>query len=117
MKILLVSIAVIIVSSLIIYMIIKKMVYITADKNIEILTMLEVIQYFKSHIEVLKVNKSFLPVVIKKMKKDKIICTVCVYDENKEEVISSPATFTWVANSLDEDLKNAFGNKDMIILN
>ena len=89
-------------------------------KEVEILKMEDVIIFFKKKeiFDKLKSNDNFLAVAIKENKKDyyQIVCTI--YDKSKEEVLNfNNCTLMFKAKDIDNDLKNAFGNKDMIVLN
>ena len=89
-------------------------------KEVEILKLEDVIIFFKKKeiFDKLKSNDNFLAVAIKENKKDyyQIVCTI--YDKSKEEVLNfDNCTLMFKAKDIDNDLKNAFGNKDMIVLN
>lgn len=89
-------------------------------KEVDILKMEDVIRFFKKKeiFDKLKSNDNFIAVAIKENKKDyyNILCTI--YDKNKEKVLDiDNCALMFKAKDIDIDLKNAFGNKDMIVLN
>ncbi len=89
-------------------------------KEVEILKLEDVIIFFKKKevFDKLKSNDNFLAVAIKENKKDyyQIVCTI--YDKSKEEVLNiDNYTLMFKAKDIDNDLKNSFGNKNMIVLN
>lgn len=89
-------------------------------KEVEILKMEDVIIFFKKKevFDKLVSNNNFMAVAIKENKNGyyQIICTI--YDKSKEKVLNiDNCTLMFKAKNIDNDLKNAFGNKDMIVLN
>lgn len=89
-------------------------------KEVEILKMEDVIIFFKKKevFDKLVSNNNFMAVAIKENKNGyyQIICTI--YDKNKEKVSNiDNCTLMFKAKNIDNDLKNAFGDKDMIVLN
>lgn len=89
-------------------------------KEVEILKMEDVIIFFKKKevLDKLKSNDNFLAVAIKENKKDYYKIVLTIYDKSKEEVINiDNCTLGFKAKDIDNDLKNAFGDKDMIVLN
>lgn len=89
-------------------------------KEFDILKMEDVIIFFKKKeiFDKLKSNDNFIAVAIKENKKDyyNILCTI--YDKNKEEILNiDNCALMFKAKDIDIDLKNAFGDKDMIVLN
>ena len=89
-------------------------------KEVDILKMEDVIRFFKKKeiLDKLKSNNNFLAVAIKENKKDyyQILCTI--YDKSKEKVLDiDNCALMFKAKDIDTDLKNAFGDKDMIVLN
>lgn len=87
--------------------------------EVDLLTMEEIIKSFKRKevMEILHNNDDFIAVVIKEYKEDyyNIVCTL--YDKAKDEVVGDfkfPLMFK--AKDINEDLKNAFSDKDMIVL-
>ncbi len=89
-------------------------------KEVDILKMEDVIRFFKKKeiFDKLKSNDNFIAVAIKENKKDyhQILCAI--YDKSKEEVLNfDNCALMFKAKDIDTDLKNAFGNKDMIVVN
>lgn len=87
--------------------------------EVDLLTMEEIIKSFKRKevMEILHNNDDFIAVVIKEYKEDHydIVCTL--YDRTEEAVVEDfkfPLMFK--AKDINEDLKNAFSDKDMIVL-
>lgn len=88
-------------------------------KKCNFLKMEDVIAFFKNKdiIQKLKSNKDFIAVAIKEYKNNRyhIICTL--YDKAKEEVLDiNDYSFMFKTKDIDNDLKNAFSDKDMIVL-
>lgn len=93
--------------------------YYSNIKEIDLLKMEEVIVFFrkKEVLEKLKSNENIIAVAIKEDKKDyyHIICTL--YDKQKDDILNiNGCSLIFKTKNIDKDLKNAFGDKDMIIL-
>ena len=89
-------------------------------KEVDILKMEDVIIFFKKKeiLDRLKSNNNFLAVAIKENKKDYYQILCAIYDKSKEKVLDiDNCALMFKAKDIDIDLKNAFGNKDMIVLN
>lgn len=89
-------------------------------KEVDILKMEDVIIFFKKKeiLDKLKSNNNFLAVAIKENKKDYYQIVFAIYDKSKEEFLDiDNCALMFKAKDIDTDLKNAFGNKDMIVLN
>ena len=89
-------------------------------KEVDILKMEDVIRFFKKKevFDKLKSNNNFLAVAIKENKKDYYQILCAIYDKSKEKVLDiDNCALMFKAKDIDIDLKNAFGNKDMIVLN
>lgn len=89
-------------------------------KEVDILKMEDVIIFFKKKeiLDKLKSNNNFLAVAIKENKKDYYQILCAIYDKSKEKVLDiDNCALMFKAKDIDTDLKNAFGNKDMIVLN
>lgn len=89
-------------------------------KEVEILKMEDVIIFLKKKeiFDKLKSDNNLIAVAVKENKKDyyQIICTI--YDKSKEEILNiDNCTLMFKAKDIDNDLKNAFGDKDMIVMN
>lgn len=87
--------------------------------EVDLLTMEEIIKSFKRKevIDILKSDDDLIAVVIKEHEENgyRIICTL--YDKTEEEIVKDfkfPLIFK--AKDINEDLKNAFSDKDMIVL-
>lgn len=85
----------------------------------DILKMEDLIIFFKSEnvMEKLKSNANILAVSLKSKNKDyyQLVCTL--YDNEKKEIIDSENyTLVFKSKKLDDNLINAFDDKDMIIL-
>ncbi|WP_020004354.1 hypothetical protein [Brachyspira innocens] len=87
--------------------------------EVDLLTMEEILKSFKRKevIDILRNDDDLLAVVIKEHKNNgyRIICTL--YDKREEEILKDfkfPLIFK--AKDINEDLKNAFSDKDMIVL-
>ena len=88
-------------------------------KEKDLLKMEEVIVFFrkKEILEQLKSNENIVAVAIKEKKKDyyNIVCTL--YDKKKEDILDiAECSLIFKTKDIDKDLQNAFGNKDMIVL-
>ncbi|WP_020004353.1 hypothetical protein [Brachyspira innocens] len=88
-------------------------------KKCNLLKMEDVIAFFKNKDikQRLEADSNLLAVAIKEYKNGcyRIICTL--YDKTKEEIIdTNKYTIVFKAKDIDKDLKNAFLNKEMIIL-
>lgn len=89
-------------------------------KEVEILKMEDVIIFFKKKeiLDKLKSDNNLVAVAIKEKKEDKYNIVLTLFDKVKEEVLAdSDYGLKFKAKDIDKDLKNAFGDKDMIILN
>ena len=89
-------------------------------KEVDILKMEDVIIFFKQKevFDKLKSNDNFIAVAIKENKKDYYNILCAIYDKSKEEVLNfDNCALMFKAKDIDTDLKNAFGDKDMIVLN
>ena len=89
-------------------------------KEVDILKMEDVIIFFKKKeiLDKLKSNNNFLAVAIKENKKDYYQILCAIYDKSKEKVLDiDNCALIFKAKDIDIDLKNAFGDKDMIVLN
>ena len=89
-------------------------------KEVDILKMEDVIIFFKKKeiLDKLKSNNNFLAVAIKENKKDYYQILCAIYDKSKEKVLNfDNCALMFKAKDIDTDLKNAFGDKDMIVLN
>lgn len=89
-------------------------------KEVDILKMEDVIIFFKNKevFDKLKSNNNFLAVAIKENKKDYYQILCAIYDKSKEKVLDiDNCALMFKAKDIDTDLKNAFGDKDMIVLN
>ena len=85
----------------------------------DILKMEDLIIFFKSEnvMEKLKSDENILAVSIRSKDKDyyQVACTL--YDNEKKEIIDSENyTLVFKSKKLDDNLTNAFNDKDMIIL-
>lgn len=89
-------------------------------KEVDILKMEDVIIFFKQKevFDKLKSNDNFIAVAIKENKKDYYNILCAIYDKSKEEVLNfDNCALMFKAKDIDTDLKNAFGDKYMIVLN
>ena len=89
-------------------------------KEVDILKMEDVIRFFKKKevFDKLKSNKNFISVAIKENKKDYYNILCAIYDKSKEKVLDiDNCALMFKAKDIDTDLKNAFGDKYMIVLN
>ena len=89
-------------------------------KEVDILKMEDVIIFFKQKevLNKLSSNENFISVAIKENKKDYYQILCAIYDKNKEEVLDiDNCALMFKAKDIDTDLKNAFGDKNMIVLN
>ena len=83
------------------------------------LTMKEVIEFFKQDevLKILKENRKLLAVAIRKNLPDnKIQLILTLFDTTKEDVIEFPSAKAYIVKTLDSDLEQNFGDKEMIIL-
>ena len=89
-------------------------------KEVDILKMEDVIIFFKQKevFDKLKSNDNFIAVAIKENKKYYYQIVLTIYDKSKEEVLNfDNCALMFKAKDIDTDLKNAFGDKYMIVLN
>ena len=89
-------------------------------KEVDILKMEDVIIFFKQKevLNKLSSNENFIAVAIKENKKDYYNILCAIYDKSKEEVLDiDNCALMFKAKDIDTDLKNAFGDKNMIVLN
>lgn len=93
-------------------------------KEIDILKMEDVIRFFKKKevFDKLVSDKNIMAVAIKETikedKKDYYKIILTLYDEKTEDILNiDNCTLAFKAKDIDIDLKNAFGDKDMIVLN
>ena len=89
-------------------------------KEVDILKMEDVIRFFKNKevFDKLSSNKNFISVAIKENKKDYYNILCAIYDKSKEKVLGiDDYALMFKAKDIDTDLKNAFGDKNMIVLN
>ena len=89
-------------------------------KEVDILKMEDVIRFFKQKevLNKLSSNKNFIAVAIKENKKDYYNILCAIYDKSKEKVLGiDDYALMFKAKDIDTDLKNAFGDKNMIVLN
>ena len=83
------------------------------------LTMKEVIEFFKQDevLKILKENKNLLAVAIRKNLPDnKIQLILTLFDTTKEDVIEFPSAKAYIVKTLDSDLEQSFGDKEMLVL-
>ena len=65
----------------------------------------------------LKDNKDFLAVAIREKEREgKIVVTLTLYDTQQEEVVMDVEPVTYRGERLDQGLEEAFGDKEMIVL-
>lgn len=65
----------------------------------------------------LKDNKDFLAVAIREKEREgKIVVTLTLYDTQKEEIATGVEPVTYCGERLDQGLEEAFGDKEMIVL-
>ena len=89
-------------------------------KEVDTLKMEDVIRFFKNKevFDKISSNKNFISVAIKENKKDYYNILCAIYDKSKEKVLDiDNCALMFKAKDIDTDLKNAFGDKDMIVLN
>lgn len=89
-------------------------------KEVDILKMEDVIRFFKNKevFDKISSNENFISVAIKENKKDYYNILCAIYDKSKEKVLDiDNCALMFKAKDIDTDLKNAFGDKDMIVLN
>lgn len=89
-------------------------------EKVDTLAMSNVIKFFKQSdiLEKLKENKDFIAVAMKQNETDgsfKIAC--CIFDKAKSNILDMEHVKCFHAKMLDRDLQEAFGDKEMIILN
>lgn len=87
--------------------------------NVKSLGMKEIISYFKNpkRLELLKKDENKIAVAIREKNSDdsyKIVC--CIFDKQANEVANIEDAAFYNAETLEEDLLEAFGDKAMIIL-
>lgn len=93
-------------------------------KEVDILKMEDVIIFFKKKevFDKLVSDNNLMAVAIKETikenKKDYYKITLTLYDEKTEDILNiDNCILAFKAKDIDTDLKNAFGDKDMIVLN
>ncbi|RDU66066.1 hypothetical protein CQA53_04480 [Helicobacter didelphidarum] len=85
----------------------------------DILTMKEVIEYFRdTHVlNQLQQNKNYIAVVMREQTQDgKIGIILTLFDAQNEKILDTFNAKYYCVKELDSDLKDSFGNKDMIVL-
>lgn len=87
-------------------------------KEVDTLSFGEVISFFKQEdvSEKLKENEKNIAVAIKEKKDDATKIIACIFDKEKNNIADSKFAMAWNAKSIDKDLQEAFGEKDMITL-
>lgn len=88
-------------------------------KEVECLSMSDVIKFFKDsdRLSKLRENKNFVAVAMKEKQSDgsfKVVC--CIYDKEKEVVVDIENASCYHTKNIDKDLQEAFGDKSMIVL-
>ena len=93
-------------------------------KEVDILKMEDVIRFFKNKevFDKLVSDNNLMAVAIKETikenKKDYYKIILTLYDEKTEDILNiDNCILAFKAKDIDTDLKNAFGDKDMIVLN
>lgn len=82
------------------------------------ITMKEVIGFFKQDVvlKVLQENSDFLAVAIReKIPNGRMQITLTLYDKSKGEIADFPGAKAYIIKTLDTDLEQNFGEKDMLI--
>ena len=82
------------------------------------ITMKEVIGFFKQDavLKILQENSDFLAVATReKMPDDRTQITLTLYDKSKEKIADFPGAKAYIIKTLDTDLEQNFGKKDMLI--
>lgn len=76
----------------------------------------DIVVYFKrqENINLLQTNRNYIAVCLKKSNFSKIELTYGIYDSKKSEIVKFETCF---AEELDEELKQLFNDRDMIIIN
>ncbi|MCR5123610.1 MAG: hypothetical protein K6B43_00230 [Treponema sp.] len=89
-----------------------------SPKNVEILEFEEIIKFFKQSeiLQILKSNANLMAVAIMDKKTDGHIVVACIFDKSKEQVADMQKATAWKAKALSDEVKAAFGDKDMIVL-
>ena len=88
--------------------------------EVELLKMEDILFFFKSPevISELKKNSDLVACVTREEKDGSIFVTSCIFDKNKNEISDIEKNGKiWKAGKLDDRLTEAFGDKEMIILN
>lgn len=92
----------------------------SAAKSVNVIKFSDIASFFKTpeRWAVLKSNKHILPIVIKEKEADGTIFVMgCLFDEEKDDVVDFEKNFiVYKSDSIDFELTEYFGNKDMIIL-
>jgi hypothetical protein len=80
-----------------------------------------IVSFFKepNRLKEIKENQNIIAVAIKEnLKNGEYTVINCLFDKEKEELVNSEEdTLVINAENLDQDTKNSFGNKEMVILN
>ena len=88
-------------------------------QEVPCITMELVKEYFQrpKTLKLLKDNKDFLAVAIReKGTEGKIVVTLTLYDTRKEEIATDVEAITYRGERLDQGLEEAFGDKEMTVL-
>lgn len=87
-------------------------------KEVEKLSFGEVVAFFKQAdvSEKLKENEKYIAVAIKEKRDNNTKIIACVFDQEKNNIADSKFAMAWNAKSIDKDLQETFGEKDMITL-
>lgn len=75
----------------------------------------DIICYFKSEnrLNLLKTNSDLLPIVFKEQEEEDYSVLSCIFNKQNGDIKNA---YLWHADQLEDDLKKAFGDKNMIIL-
>ena len=115
------TIGIIIVIGIVAFVIIRgKKKTIIPTKNVEVLELTEVLQFFKQPdiMAKLRADSNLLAVAIKeKGKNGAIHIAACLFNKEKEEMVSlDKEAVAWNAKKLDDRLIQMFGDRDMVVL-
>lgn len=89
-------------------------------KSVNEIKFQDIVAFFKAPEiwSILKANKNILPIVLKEKEADGTVFVMgCLFDEEKDDVVDFEKNFiVYKSDSIDFELTEYFGNKDMIIL-
>lgn len=89
-------------------------------KNVDLLKFQDVVAFFKEskRFAMMKANKNILPAVLREKNADGTYFVIaCLFDEEKDDMVDiENSCISYKVKSMDSELTDHFGDKDLIIL-